>query len=341
MGCDWFVAYRRMLRRPRVGSCMATAFLLAVVFAIASPAFAQTWPTRPITMVVPFAAGGAVDIPARQLANELAPKLGQQIVIENRTGANGNIGATTVAKADPDGHTLMFSPPGVLANNRFMFKSMPFDPDRAFAPIVLFAKSPVIIASNPKNVPARNLQELIAYAKANPGKLNIGIPGTGSQAHLAMELLQKATGTKMAYVPYRGGAGSNVDLLSGQIDLSVNFLPAIVSFLKEGTMRGLAVTTLARSKQLPDVMTVAESGFPGFESVAWYALVAPAGTPPPIVQRLNALTNDYLKSELGRANLDALDMQPVGGTPEDLTAYIAAEIAKWGPIIKESGIEMQ
>src|SRR4029079_13801081 len=149
----------------------------------------------------------------------------------------------------------------------------------------------------------------------NPGKLNIGIPGTGAQAHLAMELLQKATGTKMAYVPYRGGSGSNVDLLSGQIDLSVNFLPAIVSFLKERTMRGLAVTTLARSKQLPDVMTVAESGFPGFESVAWYALVAPAGTPPPIVQRLNALTNDYLKTELGRANLDALDMQPVGGTP--------------------------
>ena len=316
------------------------ALLLALLF-MPVPAFAQSWPTRTITIVVPFAAGGAVDIPARQLANELSSKLGQPIVVENRTGANGNIGAATVAKAEPDGHTLMFAPPGVLANNRFMFKSMPFDPDKAFAPVVLFAKSPVIIASNPKNVPSRNLPELIAFAKQHPGKLNIGIPGAGSQAHLTMELLQKATGTKMSYVPYRGGAGSNADLLSGNIDLSVNFLPAIVSLLKENLLRGIAVTTLQRSKQLPDVATVAESGFPGFESVAWYALVAPAGTPPPILQRLNALTNDYLKSDLGRAHLDVLDMQPVGGTPEDLKAYIAAEVAKWGPIIKESGIEMQ
>jgi tripartite-type tricarboxylate transporter receptor subunit TctC len=317
------------------------AAALALLSLASLPALAQSWPSRTITIQVPFSAGGAVDIPARQLANDLSAKLGQPVVVENRTGANGNIGAATVAKAEPDGHTLMFAPPGVLANNRFMFKSMPFDPDKAFAPIILFAKSPVIIASNPKNVPSRNLQELIAYAKANPGKLNIGIPGAGSQAHLAMELLQKATGTKMAYVPYRGGAGSNADLLGGTIDLSVNFLPAIVSLMKEGLLRGLAVTTLQRSKQLPEVMTVSESGFPGFESVAWYALVAPAGTPPAVIQRLNALSNDYLKSDQGRANLDVLDMQPVGGTPEDLRAYIAAEVAKWGPIIKDSGIEMQ
>jgi tripartite-type tricarboxylate transporter receptor subunit TctC len=316
--------------------------LIALLFALAPPsAVAQSWPTRTITIQVPFAAGGAVDIPARQLAAELSSKLGQPIVVENRTGANGNIGAATVAKAEPDGHTLMFAPPGVLANNRFMFKSMPFDPDKAFAPIILFAKSPVIIASNPKNVPSRHLAELIAYAKANPGKLNIGIPGAGSQAHLTMELLQKATGTKMAYVPYRGGAGSNADLLSGTIDLSVNFLPAIVSLMKDGLLRGIAVTTLQRSKQLPDVETVAEGGFPGFESVAWYALVAPAGTPAPVIQRLNALSNEYLKSDLGRKNLDALDMQPVGGSPEDLTAYIAAEVKKWEPIIKAAGIEMQ
>jgi tripartite-type tricarboxylate transporter receptor subunit TctC len=314
--------------------------LLSFSALLTTSASAQSWPTRTITLVVPFSAGGALDIPARRLAAELSPKLGQQIVVENRTGANGNIGAATVAKADPDGHTLMFAPPGVLANNRFMFKSMPFDPDRAFAPIILFAKSPVIIASNPKNVPARNLAELIAYAKANPGKLNIGTPGAGSQAHLTMELLQKSTGTQMTYVPYRGGGGSNTDLVGGQIDLSVNFLPAIVSLLKEGSLRGIAVTTLQRSKQIPDVVTVAESGFPGFESVAWYSLVAPAGTPSAIVRTLNTLTNDYLRSELGRQQFDSLDMQPVGGTPEDLTAYIAAEVAKWGPIIKAAGISM-
>jgi tripartite-type tricarboxylate transporter receptor subunit TctC len=319
----------------------ARSTFIAFAFALApSVAAAQSWPTRPITLVVPFAAGGAVDLPARKLAAEISPKLGQPVVVENRIGANGNIGAASVAKADPDGHTLMFAPPGVLANNRFMFKSMPFDPDRAFAPIVLFAKSPVIIASNPRNVPARNLPELIAYAKANPGKLNIGIPGAGSQAHLTMELLQKSTGTKMTYVPYRGGAGSNTDLVGGQIDLSVNFLPAIISLLKEGSLRGLAVTTLERSKQLPDVATVAESGFPGFESVAWYSLVAPAGTPESVIRTLNALTNAYLTSDDGRAQLEALDMQPVGGTPEELRAYIDGEVAKWGPVIKAAGIEM-
>jgi tripartite-type tricarboxylate transporter receptor subunit TctC len=325
--------------RPSING--ARSIVLALVLALVpSIAAAQSWPTRPITLVVPFAAGGAVDLPARKLAAEISPKLGQPVVVENRIGANGNIGAASVAKADPDGHTLMFAPPGVLANNRFMFKSMPFDPDRAFAPIVLFAKSPVIIASNPRNVPARNLPELIAYAKANPGKLNIGIPGAGSQAHLTMELLQKSTGTKMTYVPYRGGAGSNTDLVGGQIDLSVNFLPAIISLLKEGSLRGLAVTTLERSKQLPDVATVAESGFPGFESVAWYSLVAPAGTPESVIRTLNALTNAYLKSDAGRSQLEALDMQPVGGTPEELRAYIDGEVAKWGPVIKAAGIEM-
>lgn len=311
----------------------------AVVAALPSIANAQTWPTRPITLVVPFAAGGAVDIPARQIAAELSPKLGQQIVVENRTGANGNIGAATVAKAEPDGQTLLFAPPGVLANNKFMFKNMPFDPDRAFAPIILFGKSPLVIAAN-KSVPVRNLQELISYAKANPGKLNIGTPGAGSQAHLTMELLQKSSGTRMTYVPYRGGANTNADLIGGQIDLSVNFLPAIVSLLRDGSLRGLAVTTLERSKQIPEVATVSESGFPGFELVAWYSIVAPAGTPAPVIQRLNALINDYLRSDHGRRNLELLDMQPVGGPPEALTAYIASEVAKWAPIIKAANIQM-
>lgn len=311
----------------------------AVVAALPSIANAQTWPTRPITLVVPFAAGGAVDIPARQIAAELSPKLGQQIVVENRTGANGNIGAATVAKAEPDGQTLLFAPPGVLANNKFMFKNMPFDPDRAFAPIILVGKSPLVIAAN-KSVPVRNLQELISYAKANPGKLNIGTPGAGSQAHLTMELLQKSSGTRMTYVPYRGGANTNADLIGGQIDLSVNFLPAIVSLLRDGSLRGLAVTTLERSKQIPEVATVSESGFPGFELVAWYSIVAPAGTPAPVIQRLNALINDYLRSDHGRRNLELLDMQPVGGPPEALTAYIASEVAKWAPIIKAANIQM-
>jgi tripartite-type tricarboxylate transporter receptor subunit TctC len=289
--------------------------------------------------VVPFAAGGALDQPARRIAAEIGPKLGVQIVIENRLGANGNIGAASVAKAEPDGYTLLFASPGVLATNRFMYKSMPFDADKAFTPIVLLAKSPLIVISGPK-VPAKNFQEFVAHAKANPGKLTVGTPGAGSQAHLTMELLARQTGMTLTYVPYRGGANVTGDLLGGQIDLTAVYIPALLGAVKDGSLRGLFVTTLQRSKQLPEIPTVHESGYPGFESVAWYTVVAPAGTPRPVVDKLNAAMNDYLKSQTGQSQFEALDMQPVGGTPEEARTFIAGEVAKWGPVIKAAGIEM-
>jgi tripartite-type tricarboxylate transporter receptor subunit TctC len=315
---------------------IASLFLLALAPSFAS---AQAWPSRPITMVVPFGAGGSIDIPARRVAAELSQKIGQTVVVENRPGANGNIGGAAVAKADPDGYTLMFAPPGVLMTNRFMYKNMPFDADKAFAPIILVGKSPLVLAANPK-VPVQDLRELIAYAKANPGTLNIGIPGVGAQAHLTMELLQKQAGTKMNYVPYRGAAGSGADLIAGQIDLSINFTPGMMGSLQNGSLRGIAVTTLQRSTKLPEIPTVSESGFPGFESVASYSVVAPAGTPREIIVKINTVINDFLKSEQGRNDLDTLDMQPSGGTPEDLRDFIAGEVAKWGPVIKAAGIAM-
>ena len=269
---------------PRTMSAYALAAMVCTL--MSSPAAAQGWPSRPITMIVPFGAGGSIDIPARRLAAELSLKLGQQIVVENRSGANGNIGGTYVAKSNPDGYTLMFAPPGVLATNRFMYKNMPFDSDRAFTPIILLAKSPLVLVAHPK-VPVSNLQELVAYAKANPGKLSVGTPGIGSQGHLTMELLQKSSGTHMSYVPYRGAAGSSADAIAGQIDLSINFTPAMIGPIRDGSLRGLAVTTLQRSKQLPDIPTVSESGLPGFEAVAYYSVVAPAGTPREIVLKLN------------------------------------------------------
>jgi tripartite-type tricarboxylate transporter receptor subunit TctC len=324
-----------MIDRCRTSRLIGAVMLMAGTVAAA----ADTWPSRPITLLVPFPAGGATDIPARRLAAEIGPRLGQQIVIDNRSGANGNIGATAVARAEPDGYTLLFAAPGVLATNRFMYKSMPFDPDRAFTPVVLLAKSPLIIAANPR-LPVRSLAELVGYAKANPGKINIGTPGVGSQAHLTMELLQKQSGTQMTYVPYRGGANANADLIGGQIDLSVNYLPALLGGVKDGSLRGLAVTTTARSTQLPDVPTVNESGFPGFESVAWYSIVAPAGTPAEVVQKLNVAVNSYLRSDLGRRQLEALDMQPAGGTPGELKAFVASEVEKWGPVIKAANIAM-
>jgi tripartite-type tricarboxylate transporter receptor subunit TctC len=290
-------------------------------------------------MVVAFGAGGSLDIPARRLAAELSIKLGQQVVVENRPGANGNIGSAYVAKSNPDGYTLMFSPPGPLATNRFMYKNMPFDADRAFAPIILLAKSPMVIAANPK-LPVGNLQDLISYAKAHPGKVTVGTPGMGSQVHLAMELLQKISSSQVTYVPYRGAAGSSADALAGQIDLSLNFTPAVIGTIQSGALRGLAVTTLNRSKQLPDIPTVSESGFPGFEAVAWYSFVAPMGTPKEIIATLNKLTNEYLTSDIGKQQLESADMQAAGGTPEDLQKFIASEVAKWGPIIKAAGIDM-
>jgi tripartite-type tricarboxylate transporter receptor subunit TctC len=315
-------------------------WLLALVLAIAAtPVAAQTWPSRPITLIVPFAAGGALDLPARRLAAEIGPKLGQQIVVDNRAGANGNIGAAAVAKAEPDGYTLLFGSPGALVTNRFMYKAMPFDADRAFTPVALLAKSPLLIASSPK-FPATSLKALIEHAKANPGKVNVGTPGVGSQAHLIMELLQRQTGTQMTYVPYRGGSNVIGDLVSGYIDLTAVYVPALIGAVKDGTVRGLVVTTLERSKQLPEVPTIHESGLPGFEAVAWYCIAAPAGTPRDVVAKLNTVINDYLKSPVGREQLEALDMQPIGGTPEQLRDYIAAEVAKWGPIIKAAGITM-
>jgi tripartite-type tricarboxylate transporter receptor subunit TctC len=305
----------------------------------ATPVAAQTWPSRPITLIVPFAAGGALDLPARRLAAEIGPKLGQQIVVDNRAGANGNIGAAAVAKAEPDGYTLLFGSPGALVTNRFMYKAMPFDADRAFTPVALLAKSPLLIASSPK-FSATSLKALIEHAKANPGKVNVGTPGVGSQAHLIMELLQRQTGTQMTYVPYRGGSNVIGDLVSGYIDLTAVYVPALIGAVKDGTVRGLVVTTLERSKQLPEVPTIHESGLPGFEAVAWYCIAAPAGTPRDVVAKLNTVINDYLKSPVGREQLEALDMQPIGGPPEQLRDYIAAEVAKWGPIIKAAGIAM-
>jgi tripartite-type tricarboxylate transporter receptor subunit TctC len=317
----------------------ALAALLIALAASAAAAQGQAWPLRPITLVVPFGAGGSADIPARRLAADLTARLGQQVVVENRSGANGNIGGAYVAKANPDGYTLLFSPPGVLATNRFMYKSMPFDADRAFAPIILLAKSPLVIAANPK-LPVKNLAELIAHARANPGKVSIGTPGLGSQGHLTMELLQKSAGTQMTYIPYRGAATSGADAIAGQIDLSINFTPGMIAPLQDGSLRGLAVTTLQRSKQLPHVPTVSESGFPGFEAVAYYSVVAPAGTPQDIVVALNKLINEYIESDTGRQQFDSADMQAAGGTPDDLKRFIAAEVAKWGPIIKGAGITM-
>jgi tripartite-type tricarboxylate transporter receptor subunit TctC len=304
-----------------------------------SIAWAQAWPSRPVTIILPFAAGGGTDLLARALAQDLGERFGQQFVVENRTGAGGNVGATAVAKAAPDGYTLLFGTPGPLANNKLIYKNPPFDPEQAFTPIVLIAKSPLIIAAK-ASLPVKDIKELAAYAKANPGKLNVGVPGNGTLGHITSVLVQRELGIKMTDVPYRGTAPVVNDLLGGQVDLAMDFMPTYVPHILEGKIRGLAVTTTERSSDLPDVMTVQEGGFKGFEATAWYALAAPTGTPTAIIDKLNAATNAFLKSPKGQQVLAKLSMLAVGGPPADLKAFIGSELKKWGPVIKDANISM-
>jgi tripartite-type tricarboxylate transporter receptor subunit TctC len=316
------------------------AFALLALFALPlCDAHAQNWPTRPVTLVVPFPAGGNADVLARALAAELSEKLGQQFIVDNRTGAGGNIGGAAVAKAAPDGYTLMFGTPGPIATNKLMYKSLPYDPEKDLVPVVLVAKSPLIIAANP-SFPAKDLKELIAHAKANPGKVNAGNPGNGTLGHITSELLQQHTGTKMTHVPYRGTTPLTTDLLGGQIDIALDFMSTYIPLVKDGKIRALGVTSSERVPELPDVMTVQEAGFAGFEASAWYAIVAPTGTPADAIRKINAVTNDYLKSPKGKAQLTTFAMQAAGGTPDDLASYIKSELAKWGPIIKAANISM-
>jgi tripartite-type tricarboxylate transporter receptor subunit TctC len=291
-------------------------------------------------VIVPFPAGGATDLLARSLGQELSEKLGQQFVIDNRTGATGNIGAAAAAKAAPDGYTILFSTPGPIALNQLMSSNLQFDPQRAFTPIVLIAKSPHIYIANPA-IASKTLTELLAYAKANPGKVTAGIPGVGTTAHISLELLLRTADAKMTLVPYRGGAPVTSDVISGQIDIGADLISGQVPQVLSGKVRALAVTSATRSEQLPDVPTVAESGFPGFEATAWFVLAAPAGTPSEIVQKVNAVVNAYLQSEKGRRQLATLDLQAAGGTPAQAKDFITGEVAKWGPVISAANITVQ
>jgi tripartite-type tricarboxylate transporter receptor subunit TctC len=319
----------------------AAGWIMTACLMAATPAFAaDPWPTRPVTVICPFPPGISTDILTRAVATALGSALGQQFVVENRPGANGNIGAGAAAKAPPDGYTLLVATLGPTVANKFMYKSMAYDSERAFAPIVMLGSSPLIIVGSPK-VPASNFKELIAYAKQNPGKLNAGTVGPGSQAHITLEMINKLAGTSIVHVPYRIATQALPDLISGDLQVGFNYIPTFVPAVQQGTIRGLAVTSRARLSDLPDVPTVNESGFPGFEASGWNAMFAPAGTPRDIVVKVNAVVSAYLKSDEGRAQLGKMGITPGGGTPEELKAHLDRETAKWGPIIKDANISLQ
>jgi len=289
-------------------------------------------------MVVPFPAGGAPDIVARLLSEDLGQRLGQRVLVENRSGASGNIGALTVAKATPDGYTLMLATPYPIGLNKFMSTDLKFDPEQDFTPIALIGKSPQIFVSGP-SLPVKNLKEVIAYAAAHPGKLNAGIPGIGTTSHIALEYLLNVSGTQVTTVTYRGSPPPS-DIISGQIDIGVGLVTGYVGMVNTCALHALAVTSRQRSEHLPDTPTAEESGFPDFEATAWYVLAAPAGTPSDIIQKLNVATNDYIRSPKGKSQFSTIDLQAGGGTADDAKAFVASEMVKWGPLIKKVNIRM-
>ena len=315
-------------------------FFATATIAMATNASAQEFPARPITLVVPYAAGGGNDIMARVAGEIMSKSLGQQIVIENRGGAGGSIATRAVAKAAPDGYTLVLGGTGTLAINPTLYPNVGYDPRKDFAPVGLIGTSALVLVVHP-SVPVRNLKELIAYAKANPGKLNYASAGVGSGIHLAAEYFRFQAGIDMAHVPYKGSGPALTDLIGGHVSMYFSSMPPAISLVKEGKLRALAVTGQTRSPIFPELPTIAEAALPGFEAVLHYGIVAPAGTPRPIITKLNnALRAAVLSPEL-KAKLAADGTEPLASTPEEYAADIDKEETKWSAIVKKSGAKAQ
>jgi len=301
--------------------------------------FAQAWPSRPVTMVVPFPAGGTADLLARGIAQALSDDLGQQFVVENRAGAGGNTGAAAVARAAPDGYTLLFASGSLAALNKFLFKSLPYDPTRDLVPVALVIKIPTTIVAG-LDAPIGSFQAMVDYAKANPGKLSIGHAGVGSMAHITLELLQQRAGIVLTAVPYKGGPPMVTDLLGGHIPLSSDLLSNFVQLAMDKKVRLLVVASGRRTGNLPDVPTVQELLRAPFEATAWFTVMAPAGTPADIVGKVNAVTNRYLQSTAGKDLIARQSAEAGGGTPEEVAAFVRLELEKWEPVIKAANISL-
>jgi len=312
--------------------------LVALAFAIAAPAaIAQPWPAKPIRLVVPFAPGGSSEIIARSLAAPLSAALGQQVYVDNKPGGAGNVAMGEVARAE-DQHTLILGHIGTLAVNPYIFDKLPYDPIKDFRPISLLAKVPSLYVVHP-DVPARNLKEFVVLAKSKPGQLNYGSAGNGSAGHLAFEYLKIATNTFVLHVPYRGTGPQLTDLLAGRLQAASVGAPAILQFIKTGKLRCIATGTSQRIAQLPDVPTVAEQGYPGFEMTQWYGLLAPANLPAPAADKLAAAAAKAVHEPAALERLSADAAIPVGSTPAEFAKFIGVEQQRWKPVIARAKVK--
>ena len=321
--------YRKML-------ALSASALAAVVFADLAAA-QEAYPSRPIRLIVPAAPGGGTDFTARMIGQKLTEAVGQTIIVDNRPGAAGNIGVEIAAKAAPDGYTLVM-PITSFPINPHLYSKLPFDTVKDFAPVVLASSAPLLLVVN-ASVPAKSVSELIALAKAKPGQLNYANSGNGTTAHLAGELLKKMAGVNLVSIPYKGGGPAVLDLIAGRVQIYFSTVPAALTHVQAGKLRGIAVTTTKRVNLIPDVPTVAESGLPGFEVVGWFGIFAPAATPRSVVAKLNKELNSILRTPETQQRFASQGLIPGGGTPEELGKFLRSEIDKWGALIKDAGIQ--
>lgn len=327
-------------RRSFSGRTLLTASALLAAAALPSTVRAQAWPGKPIRLVVPFVPGGSTDLLARRIGEKLSAALEQPVIVENRGGAGGTTGTDSVAKSPADGYTLLFGVTGTNAISATLYPKLPYDPVRDFAPITLVVSAPLVIVVNATS-PLRDLGELAAFAKANPGKLTHGSPGNGTSMHLTGEMFALASGTRLVHVPYRGSAPAMQDLIGGQIDLMFGDLLVVSPMVSAGKLRALAVTSAQRHPMYPNVPTVAESGFAGFEALSWQGVFAPAGTPAPVVSRLSTELGRILTSPDLKEYFASRGFIVEARSPEATGRFVQDEVDKWGRIVKASGATAQ
>jgi tripartite-type tricarboxylate transporter receptor subunit TctC len=319
---------------------LATLALAAATLPLMPIAHAEAFPDKPIVLVIPFPPGGPTDAMARTLAAEMQNRLGQPMIVENRAGAGGNIGAEYVARATPDGQTLLFGTSGPLAINASLYRKVNYDPVKSFAPVIQIGHLPNILVVNP-TVPAKNVKELIAYAKANPGKLSYASSGNGASSHLAGVLFNASAGIDLQHIPYKGTGPALNDLLGGQVSMSFTDVLTALPYVKTGKLRALGVTTTERSQALPDVPTVAEQGVPGYDVSVFFGIVAPTGTPPDRIAKLNQAFVEVLDTPKVKQLFASQGLEPApSSTPQQLGKFIQAQVTKWAGVVKQAGAQL-
>jgi tripartite-type tricarboxylate transporter receptor subunit TctC len=317
-------------------SVVCARLMAAAMACAAIGGWAQPYPAKPIRIIVPFPAGGTADIMARVVGQKMTETWGQQVLIDNRSGAGGNIAADLAAKSAPDGYTLFLCTVGTHAVHQTLYEKLPFDPIKDFSAVAYIAGVPNVVVVHP-SIPVKSVKELIGFIKARPGRINFGSSGTGSSVHMSGEMLKVMAGLDMTHIPYKGNPQAVTDLMAGQIELMITNMPSVIPYIQSGRLRALAVTTKARSPALPDLPTMEEAGLPGYESSAWFGLLSPAAVPRDIVSKLNAEVMRIVGLEDVKRNLASQGAYPLAMTPDEFGAFMKAETAKWAKIVKASG----